>query len=259
VHALAAVQSVKLIRNALAVRCVERGTVYSRLARRHEVAQRRHALWSATTRCLPQVGPDQRLRAVHKRLLDRHDHHCRGLLAVDGEAVPKVRIRADPSASVHAVGLVDTGDKEDQPNARVLNKISETINQIVAATVGNEQRPTVIRNLHEPRPITLRRTVEAFSASGGENRGDGWLLGFGTLGFGRKVAKLRIHRANSAVSFQLSYSSSLVAPDLTLSTFWLRQTPAALISNWIKAELSRADRHPSSFKIANTSSRATRG
>src|SRR5262249_60332 len=65
-------------------------------------------------------------------------------------------IRADPSASVHAVGLVDTGDKEDQPNARVLNKISETINQIVAATVGNEQCPTVIRNLHEPRPITLR-------------------------------------------------------------------------------------------------------
>jgi hypothetical protein len=113
---------------------------------------------------------DQRLRTVHKRLLDRHDHHCRGLLAVDGEAVPKVRIRADPSASVHAVGLVDTGDKEDQPNARVLNKISETINQIVAATVGNEQCPTVIRNLHEPRPITLRRTVEAFSASGGENQ-----------------------------------------------------------------------------------------
>jgi hypothetical protein len=52
----------------------------------------------------------------------------------------------------------------------VLNKISETINQIVATTVGNEQRPTVIRNFHEPSPIPLRRTVEAFSASGGENQ-----------------------------------------------------------------------------------------
>src|SRR6516225_12464729 len=63
------------------------------------------------------------------------------------------------------------------------------------------------------------------------NRGqDGWQLGFGKLGFGRKVAKLRIHRGSSAVSFQLSYSSSLVAPDLTLSTFWHRQTPAALMS-----------------------------
>jgi hypothetical protein len=29
--------------------------------------------------------------------------------------------------------------------------------------------------------------------------------------------------------------------------------------DWIEAELSRADRHPSSFKIANTSSRATHG
>jgi hypothetical protein len=49
VHALAAVQSVKLIRNALAVCCVERGTVYSRLARRHEVAQLGRGLDPYTT------------------------------------------------------------------------------------------------------------------------------------------------------------------------------------------------------------------
>jgi hypothetical protein len=73
---------------------------------------------------------------------------------------PDVRIPADPSVSVHAIGLVHTRHEEDQPNARVFNKISETINKIVAATVGNEQCPTVIRNLHEPRPIALRRTVE---------------------------------------------------------------------------------------------------
>ena len=41
-------------------------------------------------------------------------------------------------------------------NETVFHKVSETINQIVAATVGNEQRPTVIRNRHEPRPIALR-------------------------------------------------------------------------------------------------------
>src|SRR6516162_2104459 len=72
------------------------------------------------------------------------------------------------------------------------------------------------------------------------NRGqDGWLLAFGKLDFGRKAAKLRIRRGSSAVSFQLSCSSSLVAPDLTLSTFKLRQAPAALM--W----LSRGDRYPS--------------
>src|SRR5262245_8705755 len=166
----AAAQSVKLVRNALVVCCVERGTVYSRVARRHEVAQRRYTLWPAGTCRIPQVGPDQRLWAVRKCLFDRHDHHCRGLLAVDSEAAPKVCIRANPSASVHTVRLVHTGHEEDQPNACVLNKISKTINQIVAATVGNKQRPTVVRNLHEPGPIALRRTVEAFSASGGENQ-----------------------------------------------------------------------------------------
>jgi hypothetical protein len=63
------------------------------------------------------------------------------------------------------------------------------------------------------------------------NRGkDGWLLGFGKLDFGRKATKLRIRMESSAVSFQLSYSSSLVAPDLTSSTFWRRQMPAALMS-----------------------------
>src|SRR5215813_12004073 len=63
---------------------------------------------------------------------------------------------------------------------------------------------------------------------------DGWLQGFGKLGFGRKVTKLRIRMDSSAVSFQLSYSSSLVAPDLTSSTFWLQQMLAALMSIGLK-------------------------
>jgi CRP-like cAMP-binding protein len=50
------------------------------------------------------------------------------------------------------------------------------------------------------------------------------------LDFGRKATKLRIRMDSSAVSFQLSYSSSLVGPDLTSSTFWRRQMPAAMMS-----------------------------
>src|SRR6516162_2701371 len=73
------------------------------------------------------------------------------------------------------------------------------------------------------------------------NRGqDGWLLAFGKLDFGRKAAKLRIRRGSSAVSFQLSCSSSLAAPDLTLSTFRLRQTPAALTSIGLKPSCREA-------------------
>ena len=62
------------------------------------------------------------------------------------------------------------------------------------------------------------------------NSGKGGWLDVGKLGFGRKAAKLHIRMDSSAVSFPLSYSSSLVAPDLTLSIFWLREMPAALMS-----------------------------
>src|SRR5215467_557539 len=77
---------------------------------------------------------------------------------------------------------------------------------------------------------------------------DGWLLGFGKLGFGRKAAKLRILRDSSAVSFQLSYSSSLVAPDLTLSTFWLRQMPAPRMSIGLKPSCCEPTATPAVLK-----------
>src|SRR6516165_69466 len=81
------------------------------------------------------------------------------------------------------------------------------------------------------------------------NRGqDEWLLGFGKLGFGRKAAELRIRRGSSAVSFQLSYSSSLVAPDLTLSTFWLRQMPAPPMSIGLKPSYCEPTATPAVLK-----------
>ena len=46
---------------------------------------------------------------MRKGLFDRHHHHCCGLLAVDSEPALEARIRADPSASVHTVGLVHAG------------------------------------------------------------------------------------------------------------------------------------------------------
>jgi hypothetical protein len=58
---------------------------------------------------------------VRKCLFDHYNHHCRGLLAVDSEAAPQIRIHADPSASVYAEGLIHTGREEDQPNTRVFN------------------------------------------------------------------------------------------------------------------------------------------
>jgi hypothetical protein len=84
-----------------------------------------------------------------------------------------------------------------------------------------------------------RRTMQSFRSSGN----GGW-LDVGKLGFGRKAAKLHIRMDSSAVSFPLSYSSSLVAPDLTLSIFLLRQMPAALISIGLEQSYRREPTAP---------------
>src|ERR1700747_2295647 len=105
-----------------------------------------------------------------KCLFDRHDHYRRGLFAVDGKPSLEVRILADPCAPVHTIGLIHPGHEENQSDTRVLNKVLEAINPIVAATVWHEQRPTIFRNFHEARLIALRRAVETLWASSCKNQ-----------------------------------------------------------------------------------------
>src|SRR5262249_1750609 len=152
---------VKLFRNALALCCIERGTVYSRVARRHEVAQRRYAFWPTATCRLPQVGPDQRLWAVRKRLFDGHNHHCRGLLAVDNEAVPEVRIRANPSASIHAVVSFTPGTKKISPMRESSTRFLRPSIRLLPRRLGmSSVRPSSATSTN-PGRSPIRRTVEA--------------------------------------------------------------------------------------------------
>lgn len=119
---------------------------------------RRNVLGPTATTRLPQVGPDQRLCAMLKCLFDRHDRYRRWLLPLTA----KRRLRS-ASRLIRARQFTRyvsfTPHEEDQPNARILDKVLETIDPIVAAPVGYEQRPTVICNLHEARPIALGRAV----------------------------------------------------------------------------------------------------
>jgi len=105
-----------------------------------------------------------------KSLLDLHNHHGRWFLAVNGEASSEIHIRAYPCAPIHAIRLVCAGDEENQSDARILNKVLETLDLVVAAPVGNEQRASVVRNLDEAGAITLGRTVKTMLASGSENQ-----------------------------------------------------------------------------------------
>lgn len=127
-------------------------------------------MWPASNACLPQVGADQGLRAVRKRLFDRYDHNRRRLLAADRKTTLKRRIGTDPSASIDAVNLVCAGHEEDKAYAGVLDKIPKAIDPVVAATIGNKERSTIIQDLHEASLVALRRTVEALVAAGGKNQ-----------------------------------------------------------------------------------------
>src|SRR5579863_10073184 len=107
---------------------------------------------------------------MRDHLLYRNNHHCCGLLSSDGEASFKFRIGADPRASVYAVGFVRSRHEEDERDTGVFNKILETVNLIVAQTIGYVQRPAVVRNPYKARPIALRRAIETFFASSCENQ-----------------------------------------------------------------------------------------
>src|SRR5262245_5685665 len=105
-----------------------------------------------------------------KRLLDRHNHHRRRVLAIDGEAPPEVHIHTDPRASVDAVRLVRAWHKEDQRNARVLKNVFEPVDPVIAAPVRDVQCAAIISNFDEAGSIALWRAIQTLSVSGGENQ-----------------------------------------------------------------------------------------
>src|SRR5215472_1231218 len=88
--------SVELARHATGVVGVVDSAVGARCARRSEISQCRHTLRPAGAARLPQVGADQRLRAMLERLLDRNHDHRRRLLAIDRKTPLEGRIGADP-------------------------------------------------------------------------------------------------------------------------------------------------------------------
>src|SRR5580693_3950612 len=105
-----------------------------------------------------------------KCFFDHHEHYRRRLLAIDSEALLEIRIDANPRAPVHPIALIRAGYKKDQRNSRVFNEVLETIDFVVAAPVGYDQRPALIRNLYEAGLIALWRAVETLWVPGGKNQ-----------------------------------------------------------------------------------------
>src|SRR5712691_6997283 len=98
--------SVELAWHATGIIRVERRAVRAGRARGGEVSQRRDALGPASVARLPQIGADERLRAMLEGLLDRNHNYRRGLLAVDSKTLLEVGIDADPGPADDPLGLV---------------------------------------------------------------------------------------------------------------------------------------------------------
>src|SRR5215472_10821132 len=96
-----------------------------------------------------------------ERFFHRHDHYRRGLFVIDGKPSLEFRIVANPCSPVHTISLIHSWHEENQADTRVLNKVFESINPIVAATIWYEQGPTVLCNFDEARLVALRRAVKA--------------------------------------------------------------------------------------------------
>src|ERR1700730_13390930 len=115
--------SIELARHTAGVVGVEGGAVGARCTRGGEISQRRDALGSANTPRPPQIRANERLGAVLECLLDRNHDHRRGLFAVDSKTPLEDWIDADPGPAVNPIGLVCTGDQENQSDARILHKV----------------------------------------------------------------------------------------------------------------------------------------
>src|ERR1700722_17170955 len=105
-----------------------------------------------------------------KCFFDRHEHDRRRDLAIGSEALLEIGIDANPPAPVHPIGLIRAGYKKDQRNSRVFNEVFETIDFVVAAPVGYDQRPALIRNFYEAGLIALWRAVKTLLVPGGKNQ-----------------------------------------------------------------------------------------
>ena len=114
----------------------------------------------------PQLGPPQRLGAVHVRLVDRHDDRDPRRLPVDGNAPAQVGIRDELGGAVDAQCLVEAGDEEQQRNVRIGHEVLERVEAVVARQVGPRQS-VFVENLHEPRRSTLGRSVAHAVGIGG--------------------------------------------------------------------------------------------
>src|SRR5262249_50157651 len=129
----------------------------------------RQAVAIDVTRRIPQLRAHDRFRALIENAIDGNDKHGAWRLAIDDEALRQRRIGRDCGTAVDANGLAAAWDEEQECNPRVVQNVSQGVDAVIAASVGNEQRFFVM-NTNEARRIAARGAIEAFRTCAGQRK-----------------------------------------------------------------------------------------
>ena len=108
---------------------------------------------------VPEVGAQQRLRALRVRLLDLDEDPEPRHLPLHLARGEQLRVVDDPRAAVDAKRVVDARDQEQQRDPVVLEQVRERVGELVSRPVGQEQRP-LVEDPDEAGRIAARRHVE---------------------------------------------------------------------------------------------------
>ena len=107
---------------------------------------------------VPQAGAPKCFGAMHEDLVHRDDDRKLRSAAVDAHALEQFRIVGKRRPSVHAQRILEAGDNEHQPDARIGDDIDQRIETVVAGAIRDRQR-ALVENLDETDGIAARTDI----------------------------------------------------------------------------------------------------
>ena len=103
---------------------------------------------------LPEIGSDERLRAMKEALIDSHAGGEDGRPTPGGQSIEELRIASELGATVDSKGLRRTRNHEDQTDVRVFEDVEMPEHVFVSRSIGNS-KSLVVFDESEARAITL--------------------------------------------------------------------------------------------------------
>jgi hypothetical protein len=117
---------------------------------------------------IPQLGTDQRSRALGISALDRHDDNAARDFGFHLERLAKLQINPDHRSTINAERATDSGYKKEQRDAGIAHQVAQRVDPVIAAPVRQHDRMP-IHNAHEAGGRRSRKRYSAFFFSGSKS------------------------------------------------------------------------------------------